>query len=213
MEQSAKIESPVKSGVPANQNSSVKWKQKWRTAISICVGVLMLFATINDWAGFQDDIAHADVGLVLGAKVEVDGLPSPGLQARLDKTVALYRARWFPLIIASGGPGKEGFDEAVVMKDYLVAHGVPAERVIADNAGLTTMASAKNTVRILRERKLSSVLVVSQYFHIPRAKLALKRAGVNVVFNAHANYFGYRDVYSSVREVPGYVVYWLRRGE
>lgn len=162
-------------------------------------------------AGLHDDIGHADVALVLGSKVEADGEPSSRLRARLDKTVELYRAGWFPEIFASGGIGKEGYDEAVVMKAYLVAHGIPNERVIVDNSGATTFASARKTRQILRDEKLNSVLVISQYFHIPRAKLALKRFGIATVYTAHANFFEWRDIYSSLREVPGCMAYWFRR--
>jgi vancomycin permeability regulator SanA len=171
----------------------------------------LLCAVIIAVAGLHDDIGHADVALVLGSKVEADGGPSPRLRARLDKAVELYRAGCFPEIIASGGIGKEGYDEAVVMKAYLVAHGIPTERVIVDNSGATTFASARKTRQILRDEKLSSVLVISQYFHIPRARLALGRFGIATVYTAHANLFEWRDVYSSLREVPGWLEYWFRR--
>jgi vancomycin permeability regulator SanA len=173
--------------------------------------VFLLCAAVIALAGLHDNIGHADVALVLGSKVEPDGLPAPRLRARLDKTVELYRAGWFPEIIVSGGIGKEGFDEAVVMKAYLVAHGISKERVIVDNSGATTFASARKTRQILRDEKRSSVLVISQYFHIPRAKLALRRFGIATVYAAHANFFEWRDIYSSLREVPGCVEYWFRR--
>jgi vancomycin permeability regulator SanA len=160
--------------------------------------------------GIHDDIAHADVALVLGSKVEADGSPSSRLRARLDKAVELYRAGWFPEIIASGGIGQEGYEEAEVMKAYLVSHGIPEERVIEDNSGVSTFASARKTRQILRERKLRSVMVISQYFHIPRAKLALSRFGIVTVHTAHANIFELRDVYSLLREVPACAQYWVR---
>ena len=97
------------------------------------------------------------------------------------------------------------------MRDYLVLHGVPIERIILDSHGDTTLASAQNTARIAQERNFESVFVVSQYFHIPRAKLALKRCHVSVVHSAHAHFFEWRDVYSSVRETVGYASYLLRR--
>ena len=108
---------------------------------------------------------------VLGNTVLPDGTPSARLESAARPRRGTLPRRSFPLVIASGGTGKEGFDEATVMKNYLVAHGIPAENVIADNQGTTTYASAINTLRILRGRKLASVLVVSQYFHVPRAKL------------------------------------------
>ena len=176
------------------------------------IGCIILLATVAlVFSGLHDEIGRADVALVLGSKVELDGTPSPRLRARLDRTVELYRAGWFPLIIASGGTGKEGFDEAVVMRDYLVAHGVPSESVLVDSKGDTTYASARYTAEIVRERKITSVFVVTQYFHIPRARLALKRFGIATVYSAHAHWFEWRDIYSSPRELAGYGHYLFRR--
>ena len=176
------------------------------------IGCIILLATIFlVVCGLHDGIGHADIALVLGSKVELDGVPSPRLRARLDRTVELYHAGYFPVIIASGGMGKEGFDEAVVMRDYLVAHGIPLESVVLDSKGDTTYASARNTFEIVRRRKITSVFVVTQYFHIPRARLALKRFGVATVYSAHAHWFEWRDIYSSIRESVGYVHYLFRR--
>ena len=162
-------------------------------------------------SGLRDDIAPADVALVLGSRVELDGTPSPRLRARLDRTLELFRGGSFPSVVVSGGVGKEGYDEAAVMRDYLVAHGVPAERIILDSHGDTTLASAQNIARIARERNFKSVFIVSQYFHIPRAKLVLERCHFSVIHSAHAHFFEWRDVYSAARETAGYGSYLLRR--
>ena len=190
-------------------------KRTFRQRLFIVVGVatcIFIVATLVLVAsGLRDDIAPADVALVLGSKVEPDGTPSPRLRARLDRTLELFQDRLFPAIIVSGGVGKEGFDEAVVMRNYLAAHGVPAARIILDSHGDTTFASAKNTARIAEERNFQSVFVVSQYFHIPRARLALERCHISAVHSAHAHFFEWRDLYSSARETAGYASYLLRR--
>jgi vancomycin permeability regulator SanA len=173
-------------------------------------GLIVLGCVILVLSGLSDQIGRADVALVLGNKVELDGTPSPRLRARLDKTLELYRAGDFPFVIASGGVGMEGHDEAVVMRDYLVAGGIPGDRVIVDSKGTTTFASARNTLRIARAHDFKSVLVVSQYFHVPRARLALRGFGVKVVYSAHAPFFEARDFYSVPRELFGYVSYYLR---
>ena len=82
-----------------------------------------------------DDIQTADVGIVPGNTVEKDGRPSARLRARFDHTVALYRQRLFPDVIVGGGVGSEGFDEAEVMKRYLVEHGVPEGSLHVDSGG------------------------------------------------------------------------------
>ena len=159
-------------------------------------------------AGLRDDIGHADVGLVLGSKVNPDGTPSARLCARLDRTLELYQAGYFPRIIVSGG--RQGANEAAVMRDYLVAHGVPPKNLIVDNTGINTFSSAYDTRQIMRQLKFESVFVVSQYFHIPRARLALERFGIARVYSSHAHFFELRDLYSCPREVAAYLSYLMR---
>lgn len=175
-------------------------------------GALFLLAAITLVAtGLHDTVAPADAALVLGNTVQPDGHPSPRLQARLDRTLELYQAGWFPRIIVSGGTGKEGRDEATAMADYLVARGVPRETLVEDHEGSNTFASARFTAAWLPDCRSARVLVVSQYFHLPRTALALRRFGVGTVYTAHARYFEARDLYSIAREVVGYAGYLFRR--
>ena len=97
------------------------------------------------------------------------------------------------------------------MSRYLIAHGVPAADVIADNQGVNTFASARFTARLMRERGWGSVCVVTQYYHVPRARLALRRFGVGTVYSEHAWFFEVRDPFSILREMAGNVTYRLRK--
>ncbi len=180
---------------------------------TIVLGAFVMAMLAIIVSGLRDDIAHADVGLVLGNKVELDGTPSPRLRARLDRTLDLFHGGYFPSVIVSGGFGKEGYDEAAVMADYLVSHGVPAAQVILDSHGDTTFASAVNTARISKERGFKSVFVVSQYFHIPRARLALTRCHITEIHSAHAHFFEWRDMFSVPRDTAGYASYYFRHRE
>jgi vancomycin permeability regulator SanA len=159
--------------------------------------------------GLRDEIGPADIAVVLGSKVELDGKPSARLRARLDRALELHRSGLAPRILVSGGIGVEGFDEAAVMREYLLSRGVPAERVHVDPAGSTTLATARNAARFLSAGGWKSAVLVSQYFHLPRARLALRRCGVSTVYTAHAAYFELRDLYSTAREVLAFYAYLL----
>lgn len=179
------------------------------TALPIMLAFILSAALIVA-DGLTDEIHAADVAIVPGNTVEKDGHPSARLRARLDQTLALYRQGLFPDVIVSGGVGSEGFDEAEVMKLYLVENGVPEGRIHVDGGGATTYLTAKNAARIMRENGWQSAMVVTQYFHVPRMRLALKRSGITPVFSAHARYFELRDIYSIAREVIGYGAYLIR---
>ena len=182
---------------------------KWLVASG---AVVLLLAGVGiSAAGMADDLEPADVGVVLGSKVELSGKPSARLAARLDRGAALYAAGVFRHVIVSGGTGVEGFDEAAVMRDYLVAKGVPAQAIIVDSAGATTEATARNCASLMVSHGFKRVTVVTQYFHVPRTRLALRRYGVSSIGSAHAHYFELRDLYSIAREVAALPAYWLKR--
>ena len=174
---------------------------------AVLVAAIFFASIVLVASGMNDEIHEADVAVVLGNTVNPDGSPSRRLAARLDMAVELHRRGLFKNVIVSGGVGREGFDEAAVMKDYLVKRGIPQDQIVVDSLGLTTAATARNVAVIAKVHRWSSVLVVSQYFHIPRCRLALSQAGVDPVYAAHAQYFELRDIYSIFREVIGYAAY------
>jgi len=182
------------------------WKFILRAALSISTVVLLAAGSLI-WDGLHDEISTADLGVVLGNTVNTDGSPSPRLTARLDRALELYQQGAFPRVLVSGALGKEGHDEALVMRDYLVARGIPAAQILVDSDGRTTFATAKNTHALMRLHRLQSVLVISQYFHVPRVKLAMRRFGISTVYSAHARHFETRDFYSITRELVGYLSY------
>jgi vancomycin permeability regulator SanA len=171
----------------------------------------ILAAAILTIAGCNDHLEKSDLALVLGSKVELDGKPSRRLQARLDRAVELFRAGYFRQVLVSGGVGKEGYDEAKVMAEYLFQKGIPSEVILQDNKGKTTFDSARATAQLSREHEFKSVIVVSQYFHIPRSVFALRKVGIASVFHAHANYVEWlREPYSITRELLGYLTYCFK---
>ena len=186
---------------------TVRWAAR---AAAGLVGALALATVVLLGFGLCDHLGEAEVGLVLGNKVEADGRASAHLQARLDKALELRRLGYFDWVIVSGGIDGAGHDEAAVMRDYLLAHGVPADKIIADNRGINTYESARHTVELMREHGWDGVCVVTHYFHVPRARLALGHFGANNVSSGSARTFAWRDIYSTARELVGYGWYACR---
>ena len=180
----------------------------WAALALAAFCALTAIALVAD--GLTDNPKPADVAIVFGSKVEPNGRPSARLRARLDAGAALYHQALAKDIIVSGGFGKEGYDEAVVMKQYLVDSGIPADRIVVDSHGDNTLLTAQNAALIMKDRNATSAIIVSQYFHISRARLALKRCGVSTVTSVHAKCFEPRDFYSIAREVAAYYAYLPR---
>lgn len=161
--------------------------------------------------GCTDDDVTADLAVVLGNAVTADGQPSPRLQRRLDRAAALYHAGKVARVIVSGGQDPGSPHEADVMHAYLVDRGVPAGLVVRDHGGVDTHATARFTRDYMRAHGLRSVVAVSQFYHLSRCKLALRKFGVPEVHAAHAALeFEVRDPWSMLRELVGYYVYLAR---
>ena len=170
------------------------------------VHVLIIIIT-----GLSCRAKKSDLIIVLGNKVEESGIPSKRLQYRLNKSYELFQAGLAPIIIVSGGIGKEGFDEAEIMATYLIEKGIPKERIIRDNQGVTTYASALNSRSIMTQNNTHSIIIVSQYFHLLRSKIAFEKMGIQQVSLEHAGwFFEWRDVYSIPREIAGIYYYLFR---
>ncbi len=151
---------------------------------------------------------QADVAVILGNKVHPNREVSKRLKARLNRGVELYHNKQTPHIIVSGGLGKEGWNEAIVMRDYLLAQNIPLKAIIVDEQGNNTRLTALHTQAIMQQKELKSVIVVSQFYHISRTKLAFKQLNIQKVYGASPTYFEWRDMYALLREWPAYYVYW-----
>ncbi|WP_028104583.1 YdcF family protein [Pseudoduganella violaceinigra] len=180
-----------------------------RRLVLLLAGLFLAGTGLIVAAGCSDRLADADMIIVPGNTVAPDGRPSPRLQARLDAALLLYREHRAGIVFVSGGVGKEGFDEAAVMAAYLAGNGVPPAAIAVDSQGLDTMATARNAAAYMRARGLRSALVATQYFHVPRTRFALERAGVHVAGHVHARYAELRDLYSIPREVAGFISYFF----
>lgn len=172
------------------------------------VGLYGLAVALIVVDGVSSDAEPSELIVVLGNKVEDDGTPSARLAARLHHAAEVFEAGGGEaMIVVSGGVDDRGFDEAAVMARHLVARGVPADRIVEDSAGGNTAATAANTARLMEDRGWSSVVVVSQYFHLSRTKLAFRQEGIDQVSASAPGYAERRDIWSLGREVPAYLRY------
>lgn len=180
--------------------------------IRILLSVLGLFFLIHEIIiitdGLIDDrIPEAQIGVILGSKVNTDGSLSPRLKARLDRGFQLYADALIREIYVSGGLGKEGYYEGSVMAEYLIAQGVPASAIKIDNEGINTRSTAVNFKK--EYPKEYSAVVVTQYFHITRCKLAFRQVGIKNIKGVHCEFYEWRDLYSAIREFVGFYKYLI----
>ncbi|WP_328990577.1 YdcF family protein [Kribbella sp. NBC_01245] len=137
-----------------------------------------------------------DFIVVLGSGLRGSRVP-PLLASRLDRARKAYdeeveRGRQ-PILITSGGQGPgEDVPESVAMADYLIARDFPAELVMREEKSTTTMENLTFSRKIMTELRPSyRCVVVTNNFHVMRAALMARKAGVNgqVIGSPTAAYF------------------------
>jgi vancomycin permeability regulator SanA len=134
------------------------------------------------------------VALVLGAEVYPGGVPSPFLAARLEIARQLLAAGKVSAILVSGDHGRWAYNEPGAMFEWLVARGVPAQRVVLDHAGFDTYDSCARARRIFGVR---TAIVVTQSYHIERAVALCRHLGVEATGVGDDTVRIYRDPWLS----------------
>ena len=130
--------------------------------------------------GSTDYARRADVAIVLGARAYADGTASAPLEDRVRTACDLYRTGQVRWLLMTGGPGDGDIHETEAMRRLAMQLGVPADRILRDEHGVNTEASAEQTTKLLELHGFDRALVVSHGYHLPRVKLAYQRQGVEV---------------------------------
>jgi len=130
--------------------------------------------------GRRDQARKADAIVVLGASVLPSGQPALTLRARTLHAVALYKKGLAKKIICTGGVGDYPPAEARAAADLAQQRGVPKSDLVLENKSTSTYENALYTKRLCQKRGWKSVIVVSDGYHLWRAQLLFRRAGLQV---------------------------------
>ncbi|MBD5308897.1 MAG: DUF218 domain-containing protein [Bacteroides sp.] len=126
-----------------------------------------------------DSIPHNKVALLLGTNpLNKWGRPNSYFTNRINTAAQLYHAGKVDYIIASGDNHTKEYDEPSAMRDSLMAHGVPENRIILDFAGFRTLDSV---VRAKEVFGCDSMTIISQSDHNARALYLAEANGIEAV--------------------------------
>jgi uncharacterized SAM-binding protein YcdF (DUF218 family) len=114
--------------------------------------------------------------IVLGAAVRADGTASATLRLRVGHAVELYRAGKVDILILTGAAVRHGPAESHVARDLARAAGIP-------DRALRVETQSRNTVENLARAKAlvtpgARVVIVSNRWHLPRARLIARLMGL-----------------------------------
>ena len=126
-----------------------------------------------------DSVPYKKVALLLGTNpLNKWGRPNSYFTNRINTASELYHAGKVDYIIASGDNHIKEYDEPTAMRDSLMAHGVPEDRIILDFAGFRTLDSV---VRAKEVFGCDSLTIISQADHNARALYLAEANGIEAV--------------------------------
>lgn len=122
------------------------------------------------------------VMVILGCQVMADGDPSVLLQDRLDTALDYLEEHPDLTVVVSGGQGSnEPVSEARCMADVLIQGGVAEEQIRLEDQSSNTMENLVFSRELLAREGIeveeTDVLVVSNGFHLTRARMLAGRFG------------------------------------
>lgn len=119
-----------------------------------------------------------DVIIVLGHRLLPGDQPSEDLKRRIDRAVALWKETGAPMIMPCGGLTRDRHrTEAEVMKEMLVARGVPEGIIRLEDQSRITLENMANAYDLLGPDK--RVAVVSSDYHMDMAMNDCRAVGLN----------------------------------
>lgn len=166
----------------------IAWVRRSRLrTIAALVLLLMMVWVGSDFAyisiGAETDYAApADTIIVLGCRIHGD---APGglsycIRARADHAADLYKRGLAPHIIATGGEAQDGLTESSVLTLVLQQDGVPESAIVQESQAHNTIQNISFSNAIMQERGWRTAILVTEPFHINRAALIARDAGMTV---------------------------------
>jgi uncharacterized SAM-binding protein YcdF (DUF218 family) len=106
--------------------------------------------------------------------------------ARTEEAIKLYRNGWAAVIIFSGAAAdKSGPSNAESMRTQAIAEGIPAGNTVVETTSETTEQNAENTVALLHQNDITSIILVTSAYHERRALLEFQKRTASVAIRAH----------------------------
>lgn len=129
----------------------------------------------------SDGATPSRILVVLGSPITADAKPGEDMKQRLDHVWQNKLDRAVEKIVVTGGTpqtyGSSGIKaEAHVMKEYLVANGIPSDKILAETRAMHTFHNALYSRQILKESGISAqqITILTHDWHMPRSLLCFQ---------------------------------------
>ncbi len=179
------------------------------TILAVVIPVLFISGKTNNVTYKEDAI------IVLGAAVRGERI-SGALQRRLDAAIDYYEENPDVIIVVTGGKGpQESITEALAMERYLIANGIPKDKIIKEEKATSTYENFKFSKELLDEyfgeqgKSDYELAYITDDYHIYRAGQLAKIAGLGEMTHCHSNTHKTIMLPSGLRECMAIVKLWI----
>lgn len=124
-----------------------------------------------------EDVPETQVVLIPGAAVNEDGKLSPIFEERANRAALLYKVKKVSKILVSGDNSTDSYNEVNPVRNYLLGKGIPDQDIFLDHAGFDTYSTMYRARDIFQ---VSSAVVSTQSFHLPRSIFLARALGMDV---------------------------------
>lgn len=184
------------------------------TATAVGLLCVVVYGVFRIWQqGLQDETRPAGAVVVLGA-AQYNGRPSPIFESRLKHAVDLFQTGNYRFLMVTGGkqPGDKT-TEAAVARQYAIAHGVPAEKILSEDQGRNTLESMDAVRTTLAAQSIDDAVFVSDRSHMLRVLRMAADLGIRAYGSPATDSPGDTDPVHAVEitfhELGGLAVYFL----
>jgi len=110
---------------------------------------------------------------------------------RTVKGAELFREKYAPYLLVSGGIVYHKTTMAELMKEHAIELGVPEDSILVEDKADSTYENAVFTLDILKRKDFHSAIIVSSNYHMRRVKLLFDRefrdSGISLTYVAAAD--------------------------
>jgi uncharacterized SAM-binding protein YcdF (DUF218 family) len=106
-------------------------------------------------------------------------VPGWGMYLRCRHAAWLYREGWRMPVVASGGRQGDRV-MADIMRDALIAEGVPRENIWLEGESDSTRENAAFSAKLLLPRGIRRIVLVTEAYHMRRAERDFRKEGFEV---------------------------------
>jgi vancomycin permeability regulator SanA len=175
--------------------------------INVLISVILVFFTPfvsffiffkSDFGGGNQSIDSEPIIVILGAGINNNDTPTDILKRRLESGFEIYNQNKYKIIV-TGDNSQQDHNEPRVMKNYLIKLGVSGSDITEDFGGRRTMDSCYRVKNFFDAKK---IILVSQAFHLPRARFLCESVGLEVQTKVSQDANFGTAAWGYMREIP-----------